>query len=340
LKKRSNGFALAAALWLLAGLAIVVSLVNDTAITSAERVRQLRERSEFVRSSLASRAYMLYFVAQARPLPSGYVQGDLMLLADETPYRFDPLSVLRIQDFGGLISLNKTNRTIQERFLLACGIPSDQTPSLMDALEDYIDADDLQRVSGAERDTYALNGKIGPRNAPLLSVDEIWQVHGWARHKRLLTANGCNRALTVSSTASSSSRPPNMATAPLMVLRGIGVDEATAMDIVKARGDSQRVAERVVQATEQTGNATMFNLSVGVVQRELRVTHEHSNLPWVMEYTLKLDFENDEKPWSIAQPVIGARTHTPIASSASAVEWPIRSAPTPPTTDANRVLSF
>lgn len=340
MKKQSNGFALAATLWLLAGLAIVVSLVNDTAVTSAERVRQLRERTEFVRSSLASRAYMLYYIALARPLPSGYAQGDLMLLADETPYRFDPLSVLRIQDFGGLISLNKTNRTIKERFLAACGIPADQTPSLMDALEDYIDADDLQRTNGAERDTYALNGKARPRNAPLLSVGEIWQVHGWNVHKKRLTTNGCNRALTVSSTASSASSPPNMATAPLMVLRAIGVDDASALDIIKARGDSQRVAERVVQATELTGNTNMFGLSVGVVQRELRVTHEHSSLPWVMEYTLKLDFENDETPWSITQPVISARSHTPIAPAASAAEWPIRSTPTTLPTDANRVFPF
>ena len=38
---RSQGFALAAVLWLMAGLSIVVVLVADAAKTSAERVAQL-----------------------------------------------------------------------------------------------------------------------------------------------------------------------------------------------------------------------------------------------------------------------------------------------------------
>ena len=181
---RNQGFALAAALWLLAGLALVVSLVNDAALSSAERVRQLRERADFMRSSLAARANMLYFLTLATPQAAGFERNSAMMLADETPYKFDALSVLRIQDLGGLVNFNSFERPNMERFLLSCGVLPDQVPYLIDALEDYVDEDNLQRVNGAEKDVYALQGKPLPRNAPLLSVEEVWQVHGWARYKQ------------------------------------------------------------------------------------------------------------------------------------------------------------
>lgn len=333
----NRGFALAAALWLLAGLAIVVSLVNDAAVSSAERVRQLRERADFVRSSLATRANMLYFLSLSTPQPAGFAGRAGTVLADETPYKFDPLSVVRLQDLGGLVNLNSFERPIMERFMQSCGVEPDQIPFLIDTLEDYTDQDDLQRISGAEKLVYALQGKSPPRNARLLSVEEIWQVHGWAKYQQSWASNGCARALTTHQGNSSS---VNLATAPAMVLRAQGLDEATVADLVAARSSPERVAERIELANAQTGNAGMFGLGGGSVKGDLRVTHEHASLPWVMAYNFKFDLTSNDKPWSFSQPVISARVYSPVLPSSSALPWPKNTAQPPSASDNKPVLPF
>lgn len=340
MRQRQKGFALAAVLWLLAGLAIVVSLVNDAAVTSAERVRQLRERADFTRNSLAAKAQMIYYLSLAQPKAAGFALGNAMLLADETPYRTDALGVMRLQDLGGLINLNGFERPIMERFLQSCGVLPDQVPYLIDTLEDYTDADDLQRINGAERDTYILAGKPPPRNAPLLSVDELWAVHGWEGVQKTWAANGCARSLTVVSGASAMGSSLNLATAPPMILRAAGLDDAMASDISKARGDEQKVVDTTSAANAVTGGGGMFGMSGGMVRRDLYVTYEHSTMPWVIEYTFRLNLNSNDSPWSITQPVIRARSYTPVIPSANAVPWPLNSALPLPSSDANRVLPF
>lgn len=339
-RPHQRGFVLAAALWLLAGLAIVVSLVDDAAVTSAERVRQLRERADFTRSALAARAQMIYYVAMAQPQAAGFSVGNTMVLADETPYRVDTTSVVRLQDLGGLINLNGVDRPVMERLLLTCGVVADQVPHLIDALEDYTDPDDLQRVNGAERDSYAMAGLAPPRNSPLLSVDELWSVYGWTKQKMPWVANGCARALTVHNTAGAMGSSLNLATAPPNVLRAAGVDAATAADIAAARNDGQKIVDATTNANAAVGNSGMFGLSAGMVRRALRITHEHSRLPWVIEYNFVVDLNNEDKPWSISQPVISARQSTPIVPAVRAMPWPLASALAPSPADARRVLPF
>ena len=333
----NRGFALAAALWLLAGLAIVVSLVNDAAVSSAERVRQLRERADFVRSSLATRANMLYFLSLSTPQAAGFAGRTGTVQADETPYKFDPLSVVRLQDLGGLVNLNRFERPVMERFMQSCGVEPDQTSFLIDALEDYIDEDDLQRINGAEKLVYGMQNKAPPRNTPLLSVEEIWQVHGWEKYKATWASNGCARALTIHQSNNSS---VNLATAPVMVLRAVGLDEATAADLVAARSSAERTAERTELANAQTGNAGMFGLGGGSVKGDLRVTHEHATLPWVMAYNFKFDLTSNDKPWSFSQPVISARVNSPVLPSSAALPWPKNSALPPSASDNKPVLPF
>lgn len=327
-------------LWLLAGLSIVVSLVNDAAVTSAERVRQIRERADFTRASLAAKAQMIYFLSLAQPQAAGFVLGNATLLADETPYQTDKLGVLRIQDLGGLINLNTFERPVMERFLQSCGVLPDQVPYLIDALEDYTDADNLQRINGAERDTYILAGKPPPRNAPLLSVDEIWAVHGWEALQQTWATNGCGRALTVVGGTGAMGPSLNLATAPPMVLRAAGLDDATVADISKARGDEQKVVDTTTAANAVIGAGGMFGMSGGMVRRDLHVTYEHTAIPWVIEYTFRLNLNSNGSPWSITHPVIHARGYTPVIPSANAAPWPLNSASPPSSSDAKPVFPF
>jgi general secretion pathway protein K len=340
MSNRPTGFALAAILWLLAGLSIVVSLVNDAALSSADRVKQMRERADFINSVYSARAHIIYFVALAQPQFAGYMRGESLLRADDVPYRLDTKSVVRIQDTGGLISLNRLNRQTLALFMQSCGVTLDKIPYLIDALEDYIDEDNLQRINGAEADTYKKYDEPAPRNGFLLSTAEIWQVHGWKTWKKTLEASGCYRGLTTLGGMGLQGAMINMATAPLAVLLASGLDEASAIDVIAARDSNQAVADRVANLAGTAGGAGMFGSVGNFVQPELRITHEHINMPLTMQYTLKLNLNSDDKPWSISQPIISAKSYTPTFASIRAIEWPLDSSKSAPTINANPVLPF
>ena len=335
---RSQGFALAAVLWLMAGLSIVVVLVADAAKTSAERVAQLRERTEFIRSALSGRAQAEYWLSGARPRTADFFDGAAIVMADDTPYQTDANSTISLQDHGGLIDLNTVNGELLTRFLIGCGIPGDKAPSLIDALADYTDSDNLQRLNGAERDTYTAQGKPPPRNSPLLSEAEIWDVYGWGPYRTTFERNGCGKSFTIYGETNMLGSSLNLATAPAPVLKAAGLNDELIQDIVSARGDPVKVAERIAQNNALLGTGGMFGGAGGKqVQKVLRVTHRHPTGPWRMTYTLTLDPENDDRPWSISQPLVTSEAVS--VGKLPPLPWPNQPPATTPS-DVSRFLSF
>lgn len=335
---RCQGFALAAVLWLMAGLSIVVVLVADAAQSSAERVAQLRERTEFIRSALSGRAQAQYWLSGARPRTADFFDGAAVVLADGTPYKTNAISTIALQDHGGLIDLNTANRELMAGFLIGCAVPAVKTDALIDALSDYIDEDNMQRLSGAERDTYTSEGKLPPRNSPLLSEAEVWDVYGWAPYRAIFERNGCEQGFTVYGETTMLGSSLNLATAPASVLRGSGFSEEIIMDIVSARSDPTKIAERLAQNNALIGAGGLFGGAGNKqVQKVLRVTQRHTTGPWVMRYTLTLDPNSDDRPWSISQPYVGAE---PVLSSKiNALPWPNQPPASMPS-DVSRFLSF
>lgn len=335
---RSQGFALAAVLWLMAGLSIVVVLVADAAKTSAERVAQLRERTEFIRSALSGRAQAEYWLSGARPRTADFFDGATFVMADGTPYQTDANSIISIQDHGGLIDLNKVNNELLTNFLVGCGVPADKTPYLIDALADYTDSDNLQRLNGAERDTYTAEGKPPPRNSPLLSEAEVWDVYGWGPYRNAFEHNGCEHSLTIHGETTMLGSSLNLATAPAPVLKAAGLNDELIQDIVTSRGDPVKVAERIAQNNALLGTGGMFGGAGGKpVQKVLRITHRHPTGPWLMTYTLTLDPENGDRPWSISQPTISAAPAS--IGKLPPLPWPNQPPASTPS-DVSRILSF
>jgi general secretion pathway protein K len=63
--------------------------------------------------------------------------------------------------------------------LEAAGVAQDQLDSLLDAIEDWRDPDDLRRLNGAELREYQAAGRtLGPMDAPFTRVEELQQVLG------------------------------------------------------------------------------------------------------------------------------------------------------------------
>jgi hypothetical protein len=166
----------------------------------------------------------------------------------------------------------------------------------------------------------------------------VWQVHGWSTYKENWVSNGCAQAITTHQGNSSS---VNLATAPAVVLRAVGVDAASAADLVSARSASvERTAERTNAANVLTGNTGMFGMGGGAVKGDLRITHQHTTLPWVMRYTLKFDLTSNDKPWSFSQPVISPLLTKPVLPASGALPWPRNSVTSTPNSDGKPALPF
>ncbi len=320
----------------MAGLSIVVVLVADSAQASAERVAQLRERTEFLRSALSGRAQAQYWLSGARPRTAEFSDGANAVLADNTPYQTDAGSTIALQDVGGLVNLNQVNGELLASLLVGCGVAAEQTAALIDALADYTDSDSLQRLSGAERDTYTAQGMPPPRNSPLLSEAEVWDVYGWDAHRASLQANGCEGSFTVHGERTLMGSSLNLATAPAPVLKAAGLNQELIQDIVSARSDPDQIATRLAQNNALLGVGGLFG-GGKQVQKVLRVTHRHTTGPWRMSYTLTLDPDNDDRPWSISQPSVGAEPQA--VGKLLALPWPTQPPASMPS-DVSRLFSL
>lgn len=130
---------------------------------------------------------------------------------------------IRVTSASGLVDLNQGQRELLRGLLAAGGVAQEELDSILDAIEDWRDPDDLARVNGAESREYADAGRpFGPKNAPFESVEELQQVLGItaARYRRLAPW------VTVHS------RQPGVdpATAPAEVLKAVPGTDPNAID--------------------------------------------------------------------------------------------------------------
>lgn len=200
--RTSAGFVLAVTLWLLAGIAIATALIT---LWAREQVTQARIGREYVEDEIdrfGTRDTLLYLAAtreltraglpveplsdagmasrrldEFRGLRLDPIGGELKL--DGTAYAGFRSSRFAIQDEAGLFPVVWPREHDLDNFLRAQGVAAEQVPALRDALLDYIDPDDLNRLNGAERRDYERLDKPPPPNRRLLTPWEIARVHGW-----------------------------------------------------------------------------------------------------------------------------------------------------------------
>lgn len=315
MKKRMHfskrGFALAGVLWILAGLSLLIALLADITQTAAERVALLRQRSDFIISALSAKAQAQYWLSTANTGLADFKNGDVTVHVDGTLYQPDKYSFIRLQDAGGLINLASVDRNLLERFLHLCGASLEDTTSLIDALEDYVDGDNLQRLHGAEQETYIAAGLQPPRNSPLLTSAEVWAVYGWKKYRKSFEDNGCANEMTILGETTMLGTSLNMATAPIRILEAAGLNKEQALDIIKAREDPERLAERTAYNNELAGRntGTFGALSGKHAQRSLHITHQATQGPWLLSYTLVLDSSAQDSPWNTTQSEIRSAPH-------------------------------
>ena len=259
----SRGFALAAVLWLLAGVTILVSGVGVSLLAVARTNRDLDARVRLIVAEQQATASLLYVMLTSKTLGVGANVGAAVLPLDgSVSLAMDNGAVVELQDLQGLIGLNAASGEDLRRLVGQCGANAEQADSLVDRLLDYTDEDSLKRTNGAEAFEYASIGRAPPRNRALTSRAELRQVLGWETFRSAWVESGCDELVSLSSAAA-----VNLWTAPERVLTAMGMDPRSAALATSERGRDaqlQRLSPLLLsfRDLQGTGPAAMGRFSV------------------------------------------------------------------------------
>lgn len=208
-----RGFVLAVTLWLLAAIAVAVAALTLWALAEVADATLERERTVDELAIFSTRESLLYMASTRAPTLAGLPVarlGDeeraLRMLDDMGALRRDPrggelaldgtayqgLGAARfaIQDEAGLFSVFWPSDAGIDGFLAARGVRPRRIPQLRDALMDYIDADELRRLNGAEAREYERERLPPPPNRRLLLPRELFSVLGWSDLEEGTTIQG------------------------------------------------------------------------------------------------------------------------------------------------------
>lgn len=255
-----RGFALPAVLAVTA-IVTLVFLVAILALDSlAEQTRRAVEAGRFETQALSLEAHAAYAAAVGAPtadmvlVPDLDRRADARLRLDGTLYATSGAPSLRLslQDEAGLVNLDNLPPPATARLLAALGAPVSQRAALVDRFSDYIDADDLARVDGAEAPAYRDQRLPPPPNAPLRTIDQALGVLGW----KAAAPRARWRALRDDLTADPTSAAINLNTATPDTLKVMyGLDDSQ----IAAALDHRRRAPFV--GLEDLGRAAGLRLS-------------------------------------------------------------------------------
>jgi len=156
------------------------------------------------------------------------------MLADGRVYQQEIDGVLveiRATDERGKVDINATDELTMASLFIGHGMAFDEAELLTAAVMDWRDADDLERVNGAEEDAYYAAGlEVGPANRPFIMTEELLQVIGMNYDFYRMLEPGIS--------VFSRSTQPDPAFAPveaLLALPDITYEEA--VDFVQKRND-------------------------------------------------------------------------------------------------------
>jgi general secretion pathway protein K len=279
-------------LWVLAGLTVVAVSVASSARASAESVKLLRDRVR-AEAAFLSTASRIEVLASTGTAGRTYYEGDRgRLFVDGRSVAANPGEWVTVQDGRGLVNLNRPDPVRLRQLLQRCGVAEADAPKLVDTLADYVDEDSLKRVNGAEAFEYRGAGLAEPRNAQLLSREELWRVVGWPAIRSSWQQAGCDGHVTVRGDSFF-----NRNTAPLDVLMADGMSPETAKAFVASRRDG---LPSIDIQTIGGDPSNPFNFAGGgFAGTTMRVQHVMASVEWTLEYELELTPLRNGGPWRL-----------------------------------------
>lgn len=147
---------------------------------------------------------------------------------------------VRVSDDESKINLNSASRELLANLFSLYGIKNQDRDILVDSLMDWIDANELHRLNGAESDYYKAQGfAYGAKNAPVESIGELTRVRGFpADLLERRFERGSDSFAFADCVRSEGDTPVNINTALAPILRAIGLNESEVSAVIKARAKS------------------------------------------------------------------------------------------------------
>lgn len=173
-RRGERGLALITVLWMLVMLSAVVIGMGVSARTETRLARNHLDaaRARHLAEAGVQRAVLALLdpreAPQLRPDGSRGIElrlgGGVVLAA--------------VQDECGKIDLNTGWGELIRGAVQVAGLAGRDADGLTDAILDWRDPDDQRRTRGAERRDYEREGRVGPRNGPFATVEELRAVMG------------------------------------------------------------------------------------------------------------------------------------------------------------------
>ena len=213
--RKAGGFVLVATLWALAALAVIAAYIDGVV---AQDLRHAFEAKRALAAELGRRsteATLVYLLTTGRmnhralilekeqrfsdSLPEGeYLpdHGDGELRVTGAVYAGPDGIRFAVQDEGGLVSVNAPRYPPFAALLEHVGVAPSEVEGIVARVEDFVDADHVLSLNGAERYDYLQRGEPPPLNWIMASPDELRRVLGvekllgplrWERLRPLLT---------------------------------------------------------------------------------------------------------------------------------------------------------
>lgn len=290
---KQQGFVLVLTLWVLVIVAIAAGYFAERVARSIELAQQSRQNTRAMIDMSGSRAEILYRLGTASMTEYGLGRGNTVITLDNRPYHGLGNTLVRLQDNRGLLNLNTADDDRLQRFLGLMGIPPERRGHLIDTLHDFVDADKLHRLNGAEDEEYLALNLPPPANRNLITPWEARRIIGW-RDFPQLWQNG--RLVELTTTSTSFGLNPN--TAPAEVLATLpGVTEEIAQLIIARRKLSPIIHGGQFAAITSIPEQ-QFDMLISVLpSNAIRITQSTQGLSWAIQYNITLTPNGDEAPW-------------------------------------------
>ncbi|MGH7719761.1 MAG: general secretion pathway protein GspK, partial [Gemmatimonadaceae bacterium] len=181
-----GGFALLAVLWVIAAvslLALGLSLVARQSVWAAQNRVDIA-RATWKAEACLERARAAIGEALSGRTASSVARSASWATLDDvvrtTPVGAGPACEVSARAAGSAVSFAEADDELLRGVLVAARLPRRRVDSLVDALLDWRDADDVPRPHGAERAWYEERGLHPPRNGPPADVRELSRVRGFS----------------------------------------------------------------------------------------------------------------------------------------------------------------
>lgn len=293
-RRGTAGFVLVLTLWILVAVAIAAAFFGER-VQSSLRLASSRQRGIEAQLALADARAEVIFRLSTTPLTRRGL-GDLpsLIRLDGRTY-LESGVLVQLQDAAGLLNLNGPADQQLRRLLGTIGVPEGDRDSLVDALRDYSDPDDLRRLNGAERAQYRAAGRIDlPRNAPLVSVQELRDVYGWREQVGLW-----RHPAWLDLVATTGAPPLNLNTAPWQVIASLPEVTPDVARAIVARRELEPVDVAWLDLMVGTNYDTVPSPVTSFPSAIIRVTQQVPGTPGALRYNVELTARGVNIPWNI-----------------------------------------